>query len=34
MGKIKMNCNWLQSVGSVVDKNSKKVYYTRKEEVI
>ena len=34
MGKIKMNCNWLQSVDSVVDKNSKKVYYTRKEEVI
>ena len=30
-----MDWNWLQSVSSVVaDKNSKKLHYTRKEEVI
>ena len=35
MEKIKMDCNWLQSVSSVVvDKNSKRLYYTRKEKVI
>ena len=35
MEKIKMDCNWLQSVSSVVvDKNSKRLYYIRKEKVI
>ena len=30
-----MDCNRLQSVSSVVvDKNSKRLYYTRKEKVI
>ena len=35
MEKIEMDWNWLQSVSSVVaDKNSKRLHYTRKEEVI